>query len=307
MEQSPKVFISYSHDDEAHKQWVLKLASHLRTELAVDVILDQWDLRVGSDLSLYMEQGISGANLVVCICSANYVRKANEGVCGTGYEKMILTKSLLNNTNTDFIIPIVRNNPDKTTPVFLGTKLYLDFSDDDYYFEKLKELAQRIYNEDIAQKPKLGSLSFGCEELKALEMKNAIEATKYHNPYFEGEVVFDYSNNSSTYTIGNGEYQFDTRWSSCSMNSIYAYRDNVKYIGYISNFCDFPTAEQLNSFDYTSRVRTISVGEVVVWVNEYGNYAVTKIKKLQVKSRGAEADLLEFEYKIYPNINIGKQ
>ena len=52
------------------------------------VIFDQWDLRIGSDLSLFMEQGLNEATLIICICSDEYVRKSNEGIGGSGYEKM---------------------------------------------------------------------------------------------------------------------------------------------------------------------------------------------------------------------------
>ncbi len=47
-EQNPKVFISYSHDSDEHKKWVLNLATKLRRH-GVDAILDQWDLRIGQD------------------------------------------------------------------------------------------------------------------------------------------------------------------------------------------------------------------------------------------------------------------
>lgn len=51
MESHPRLFISYSHDNEAHKEWVLTLATHLRQHMGVDVILDEWDLRIGGDLN----------------------------------------------------------------------------------------------------------------------------------------------------------------------------------------------------------------------------------------------------------------
>ena len=44
----PEVFISYSHDNEEHKQWVLQLATRLRLN-GVDIILDRWNLKLGSD------------------------------------------------------------------------------------------------------------------------------------------------------------------------------------------------------------------------------------------------------------------
>ena len=36
-----------------------------------------------------------------------------------------------------------------------------------------------------------------------------------------GEVTFDYLNNSGLYTIGTGEYEFQTRWSSSNSDTIY--------------------------------------------------------------------------------------
>ena len=78
MAEHPKTFISYSHDNDEHKAWVKKLAIDLRQHMGVDVIFDQWDLRIGSDLSLFMEQGLNEATLIICICSDEYVRKSKE-------------------------------------------------------------------------------------------------------------------------------------------------------------------------------------------------------------------------------------
>lgn len=86
MEEHPKVFISYSHDSEEHKNWILKLATHLRDH-GVDVILDQWNVRLGDDLPFFMEQGLSSSHLVLCICSDKYIEKANANKGGAGYEK----------------------------------------------------------------------------------------------------------------------------------------------------------------------------------------------------------------------------
>ena len=43
---TPRVFLSYSHDCEAHKAWVRRLAERLQ-EGGVEVTLDQWDLQIG--------------------------------------------------------------------------------------------------------------------------------------------------------------------------------------------------------------------------------------------------------------------
>lgn len=151
--ENPTVFISYSHDSEKHKAWVLKLATNLRSH-GVNAILDQWDLRLGTDLRFFMENGLSSAALVLCICSKNYVQKVNVGAGGSGYEGMIMTQSLLQNTNINYIIPIVRNNDSlQKVPLALGSKLYVDFSDDTQYVARYQEVLERIYSEDVKRTP----------------------------------------------------------------------------------------------------------------------------------------------------------
>jgi TIR domain len=43
---APKTFISYSWDDDAHKEWVKQLATRLRAD-GVDVTLDRWHAAPG--------------------------------------------------------------------------------------------------------------------------------------------------------------------------------------------------------------------------------------------------------------------
>ena len=82
----PRVFVSYSHDTEIHKNWVLGLATRLVAN-GVDVILDQWDLTLGCDLPRFMETGLTAAERVLAVCTEPYVEKANAGLGGVGYEK----------------------------------------------------------------------------------------------------------------------------------------------------------------------------------------------------------------------------
>lgn len=299
MDSSPKLFISYSHDNENHKRWVLKLATDLRQHLGVDVTLDQWDLRIGGDLSLFMEQGLSDATLVLCICSEEYVKKANAGIRGTGYERMIMVQSMLSDTNANYIIPIVRNNSSENKmPRFLGTKYYIDFTDDASYLDRLSELAARIYNEDISKKPPIGKSPFSSEFANKIDLKNAIEKSQYHSPDMRGSASFNYTNNSGRFIIGSGEYQFTTDWSTCGYNSIHAYRDGVKAIGYKAGCDSFPALEDIQSFDFTSRARTVYVGEVVIWMNSYGHFAATKITNVNREWPNTVPNL-SFDYMIY--------
>lgn len=154
--EPPKVFASYSHDSDEHKEWVLKLCCKL-VESGVDVILDQWDLDAGDDITLFMENGVRDSDRVLVICTDAYVRKANAGEGGVGYERLIVTAQLAQNLGTKKFIPIIRQSSiDEKTPTFLATRKYIDFVDDSEFDEKFKELLHDIHNVPIIRKPSLG-------------------------------------------------------------------------------------------------------------------------------------------------------
>ena len=138
----PTVFVSYSHDCEDHMAWVLQLATRLRQN-GVNMVLDRWNLSLGQDVAAFIETGLSESNRVLCICSETYVRKANEKRGGVGYEKRIMTAEIISNSNTDWVIPVIRNNTsDDTVPTFLGGCLYVDFREDRRYEEKIRGIAE---------------------------------------------------------------------------------------------------------------------------------------------------------------------
>lgn len=154
--EPPKVFISYSHDSDKHKEWVLKLSCRLR-ENGVDVILDQWDLGAGDDLTLFMEKGVRDSVRVLVICTDTYVRKANAGEGGVGYERLIVTAQLTQDLGTKKFIPIIRQSSnDEKKPTFLETRFHIDFTDDEKFDEKLNKLLHEIHEVPITQKPPLG-------------------------------------------------------------------------------------------------------------------------------------------------------
>lgn len=296
---NPTVFVSYSHDSESHKAWVLKLATDLRSH-GVNAVLDQWDLRLGSDLRFFMEQGLSNSNLVLCICSEMYVQKADSGHGGSGYEAMIMTQSLLRDQNLDFVIPIIRNNTGtRKTPLAFGSKSYIDFNDDQKYFFRYQELLERIYGEDVKRKPALGENPFSDKNANSIAIMTDLEKTKYHNPLMEDSVSFDFKNNSGCFTIGTGEYEFVTSWSECGHNTIYTYRDRVKLIGYCYGQKDFPIDNDFSKFDFTSRTRELSVGEIVVLMNQNNKFAAVRVTNIDIQLCGKKG-ILSFEYKIYP-------
>lgn len=160
MAETPTVFISYSHDSDAHKEWVEKLATDLRRN-GIDATLDQWEIGLGDDLVAFMERGVTTADRVLAVCTPKYVQKANAGEGGVGYEKMIVTAELVKNLGTKKFIPLVRDSDgEKQVPVFLGSRLYVDFDDNSMYDEKLMELLHELHGQQISEKPPIGSNPF---------------------------------------------------------------------------------------------------------------------------------------------------
>lgn len=303
MEENKKAFISYAWDSEEHKQWVLKLASNLRRH-GVDAILDQWDARLGNDLSSFMEQGLTTSHFVICICSDKYVEKANGGIGGAGYEKRILASGMISGKERQFILPVIKENKNGCKlPTFLSGLKYVDFDNGSYY-DCYQELLERIYDIDINKKPALGTNPFVSTDISdEITTKLNLDRIKFQSYDFEGKVSFDYTKNSGEYSIGEGDYMFNTKWSECGYQSIYCYRDLVYRLGYNPEYKEFPSLDQISDFDFSSRVKRFNVGEIVLLENQKHKFAALKITKIDVRREDIN-HTLEFEYKIYENVDI---
>ena len=298
-----KAFVSYAWDNEEHKNWVLQLASDLRRH-GVDAILDQWDARLGNDLPFFMEQGLTTSHFVLCVCSDKYVEKANGGIGGAGYEKRILASELMSGYDKQFILPVIKgNSQDCKLPIFLSGLKYVDF-DNGNYFDCYQELLERIYDEDVKMKPALGSNPFMSTAISdTITEKLNLERVCFMNPILKGTVSFDYKRNNGSFIIGEGDYLFDTKWSECGNNSIYCYRDHVYRLGYNPTYKDFPSPNEFINFDFSSRSKTVNVGEIVLLENHKHKFAALKITKVHIRREDLN-HLLEFEYKIYKDVEI---
>lgn len=296
-----KAFISYAWASEEHKSWVLKLATDLRRH-GVDAILDQWDARLGNDLAFFMEQGLTSSHFVLCVCSEKYNEKANGGIGGAGYEKRIIASDMINGANKQFVIPIVKDNPQEVkVPTFLSGIKYLDF-DSNNYFDCYKELLERIYDEDLKKKPALGENPFVFTSISdQITTKLNIEEIVFHNPALEGKVSFDYKRNNGVFILGEGEYAFKTQWSECGYNSIYCYKDKVRRIGYNPVYKEFPSPNEITGFDFSSRAKALNVGDIVILENQYYKFAAIKVTRVVRRVEDIN-HLLEFEYMIYQDV-----
>ncbi len=155
----PRVFISYSHDTSQHKKWVLSFATTLRNR-GVDAVLDQWDLKPVDDLPHFMETQLENCDFALMICTETYVEKANAGAGGVGYEKMIMTSSMMSKIDGNKIIPIIRQNGSSDRPTFLKTKLYIDFSNDEDNEYSFDDLLRTLLDAPLFEKPEIGTNPF---------------------------------------------------------------------------------------------------------------------------------------------------
>ena len=302
---SPRVFVSYSHDDQQHKDWVLRLSTRL-VKNGVDIILDQWDLALGGDLPHFMESGLADSDRVLAICTTPYVTKADVGRGGVGYEKMILTAQLLKSITENRIVPIVRSAAQpEVVPVFLSSKRYVDFRDDSSFEMRYAELLRDIHGEQISPRPALGPNPFKAPALPLVEPQLAFSPERYVSPGLSGVVTFDYSNNNGRYVLGAGDLAFETAWSSGGNSAIHAYNDpaSIRTVALASGAVHIEDIADATIYDTSSRVRTPRLGEIVIWQNSAGYYLATKVESLAARSHGSELDELVFSYRVAPSKN----
>lgn len=125
---APKAFISYSWDDDTHKQWVAELATQLRSD-GVETILDQWHAVPGDQLPEFMEREIRENSYVLIVCTPNYRLKSDQRKGGVGYEGDIMTAEVHTQRNHRKFIPIIaRGSWQDVAPSWLKGKYYIDLS-----------------------------------------------------------------------------------------------------------------------------------------------------------------------------------
>ncbi|WP_422361042.1 toll/interleukin-1 receptor domain-containing protein [Reichenbachiella sp.] len=157
-DEVPTVFISYSWDDEDHKNWVLNLANNLVKE-GVNVLLDRYELRLGENLPHFVETSIKNADRILIVFTPNYKLKAEKRSGGVGYEYSIMNADLYKNqTNNERIIPILKEGQQADSiPEFMHQYIHLDMRSDENLENSFSDLLREIYDEPDVVKPKLGT------------------------------------------------------------------------------------------------------------------------------------------------------
>ena len=137
----PRTFISYSWDDDQHKAWVSKLATHLRRD-GVETRLDQWHTALGDQFTAFMEREIRENDFVLVVCTPKYRLKSDRRTGGVGYEGDIMTADVAERGNHRKYIPVLaRGSWRQSAPSWLKGKRYVDLRTDATYHTNYPELA----------------------------------------------------------------------------------------------------------------------------------------------------------------------
>ena len=144
---APRTFLSYSWDDDEHKEWVKQLAIRLRTQ-GVDVTLDRWHAVPGDQLPKFMERAIRESDFVIVVCTPRYKEKSDRRGGGVGYEGDIITGEVFTTGNHRKFIPVLRSGVWKdAAPSWLSGKYFIDLSGDRYQESNYQELLQTLHGE----------------------------------------------------------------------------------------------------------------------------------------------------------------
>ncbi|MGR5401951.1 toll/interleukin-1 receptor domain-containing protein [Vibrio harveyi] len=251
----PKVFISYSHDDQPHKKWVLELAQRLRNS-GVDAILDQFRLGLGDDLGGFMEKSVAESDRIIMICTDTYVTKANDGLGGVGYEKMIMTAEYMSNIDSKKVIPLIRQKGTHNVPTFLKSRLHINFSRDDEFELQFDNLLREIHEAPLFKEPPVGNNPFESVTEKPVESV----ADK------KTELLKNWVN---SYNEGNGFFTFEDLHQQLGCSKIFAevYINGLKEDGFIkTDFYHVPFGETLTGFNLTDKAKMYAIQQG--WITE---------------------------------------
>lgn len=129
VDRSPRVFVSYSHDNREHKEAVLRMAAKLRSK-GIDVALDQYMQAPSDGWPRWMEQQITDADFVLVICTKTYRERAEgRAPVGTGlgatYEGSIASQTIYEQSGrNEKFIAILFDGADDERPGFLRPYTY---------------------------------------------------------------------------------------------------------------------------------------------------------------------------------------
>lgn len=156
MTQTITAFVSYSWDNEPHKQWVMNLANKLRNN-GVDATIDRFLTQSNTiNLNQMMITNLQKNDYIILVLTEKYAERSNNFQGGVGFET-ILSLPILQE-DPDKIIFITKHQSDfhNVFPFHLKGYNAIDFSDESKFAESFDELLRRIYKKPLYEMEPLG-------------------------------------------------------------------------------------------------------------------------------------------------------
>ena len=286
MAENLKVFISYSHDSPEHMQWIIDLDADLLRN-GVNTIFDHKELIQDQEITQSMGADVRDADRVLVICTDSYVRKANDGEGGVGYEPMIVTRKLVEDIGTNKFIPIIRQTlwEDKT-PTFLKERVYIDFTDDDQFDEKFDELLHQRLLVPPLQRPYV-------PHIESLRVKNYRALRDIELKQLKPLSVFLGANGSGKSTLFD-MFAFLAECFTVGLDSAWNKRGHFKELR--TRGCDGPIEFELK---YSEEPDTpIITYHLSIDENTEGPFVETEWMQWRPSSRGKHVRFLNFHHGI---------
>lgn len=156
----PKVFISYSWSSKTHQQHIKEMVERLAAD-GVESVVDFIELKEGADKNHYMERMVQDESVthVLVICDKQYAEKADLRKAGVGVETMIISQAVYSSVSQSKFIPLIFEYDDEGeayTPVFLKSRIYIDFSTPEKENDNWERLIRVLYGKPEFTKPPLG-------------------------------------------------------------------------------------------------------------------------------------------------------
>jgi hypothetical protein len=157
----PRAFISYSWDDDAHKEWVKHLATRLRTD-GVDVTLDRWHAAPGDQIPAFMERAVRENDFVIAVCTPRFKERSDARGGGVGYEGDIMTAFVFTSVADKKFIPVLRRGSwIEAAPTWLLGRANIDLSGEPYSESEYEELLRTLHGKreeapPIGDRPNFG-------------------------------------------------------------------------------------------------------------------------------------------------------
>ena len=122
----------------------------------------KWELKEGDEKYVFMERMVADPSVlkVLIFSDAVYAKKADERKGGVGTESQIISAKIYEKVRQDKFIPIVlefSEDGKPSLPVFLASRIFIDFSSSEKSYENYEQLLRVIFDKPLLKKPHIGT------------------------------------------------------------------------------------------------------------------------------------------------------